>query len=152
MPLYYAIAFGIGVLIPLQAAINSDLRGMLGGSIVLATMLSFAVGTLSMALVALASGARWGLLQGVPQLQWWQLMGGVLGAAIVGGGILLAPRIGLAGMTALIVAGQLCASLLFDRQGLLGLPVRELTTPRLAGTLLVLGGMLLVNFGDRLRD
>lgn len=152
MPLYYAIAFGVGVLVPLQAAINSDLRAALGGSLLLATLISFAVGTATMALLCLAAGERWGTLQQLPQLHWWQLLGGVLGAAIVGGSILLAPRIGLAGMTALIVAGQLFASLLVDRHGFLGLAVRELNGARVLGALLVLAGMLLVNFGDRLRS
>jgi len=152
MLLYYVIAFGVGVLAPLQAAINSDLRTALGGSILLATATSFAVGTLTMLLLCLAAGARWGSLQLLPQLPWWQLLGGVLGAAIVGGSILLAPRIGLAGMTVLIVAGQLFASLLFDRYGVFGLAVRELSTPRILGALLVFAGMLLMNFGDRLRS
>jgi len=55
-------------------------------------------------------------------------------------------------MTVLIVAGQLFASLLVDRQGFLGLAVRELNGARVLGALLVLAGMLLVNFGDRLRS
>jgi transporter family-2 protein len=148
--MYYALAFAVGVLLPLQTAINSNLRAQLGDSVLLATMISFAVGALTMALLALASSER-GALQALPQLQWWQLTGGVLGAAIVAGSILLAPRIGLAGMTALIVGGQLCASLVFDRHGFLGLAERALTAPRVIGALLVLAGVLLVNYGDRLR-
>jgi transporter family-2 protein len=150
MQLYYALAFAVGVLLPLQTAINSNLRAQLGDSVLLATTISFAVGALTMALLALASSER-GALQGLTQLHWWQLTGGVLGAAIVGGSILLAPRVGLAGMTALIVAGQLCASLAFDRHGFLGLAERAITAPRLLGALLVLAGVLLVNFGDRLK-
>ncbi|PPE74231.1 hypothetical protein C3942_09385 [Solimonas fluminis] len=150
MPLYYVLAFAIGVLLPLQTAINSNLRAQLGDSVLLATMVSFGVGALTMALLALCSGERPGL-QALSQLQWWQFSGGLLGAAIVAGSILLAPRIGLAGMTALVVGGQLCASLLFDRYGFLGLAERALTTPRVLGMLLVLAGILLVNYGDRLR-
>ena len=59
--------------------------------------------------------------------------------------------IGVAVMLAVIICGQILASLLFDRFGLLGLPVRELSTPRLLGAVLVLIGVLLVSFGDRLR-
>lgn len=154
MHLYYAIAFGMGVLLPLQAAINNDLRGLLGGSVVLATMISFAVGTLTMALLALAGGARveGGTATLLGSLQWWQLSGGVLGATIVGGSILLAPRIGLAGMTTLVVAGQLCASLVLDRLGFLGLAERAFTVPRVAGAVIVVAGVLLMNYGDRLRS
>ncbi len=148
--MYYALAFAVGILLPLQTAINSNLRAQLGDSVVLATMISFAVGALTMGLLALASSER-GALQALPQLQWWHFTGGLLGAVIVAGSILLAPRIGLAGMTALVVGGQLCASLLFDRQGFLGLAERALTMPRVAGAVLVLVGILLVNYGDRLR-
>ena len=151
MHLYLLLAFAVGVLMPLQAAVNTDLRAQLGDSVLLATTISFVVGAITMVLLALASGERAGTLQALTQLQWWQLSGGVLGAAIVAGSILLAPRIGLAGMTTLVVGGQLCASLLFDRYGFLGLAERAITTPRLLGVLLVLAGMLLVNFGDRLR-
>ncbi|MDM4769238.1 DMT family transporter [Solimonas sp. SE-A11] len=148
--MYYALAFLVGILLPLQTAINSNLRAQLGDSVLLATTISFAVGAVTMALLALASSER-GALQALPQLQWWQLTGGFLGAAIVAGSIVLAPRIGLAGMTALIVGGQLCASLMFDRHGFLGLAERALTLPRVAGASLVLLGVLLVNYGDRLR-
>ena len=148
--MYYALAFAVGVLLPLQTAINSNLRAQLGDSVLLATTISFAVGAVTMALLALASSER-GALQALPHLQWWQLTGGFLGAAIVAGSILLAPRIGLAGMTALVVGGQLCASLLFDRHGFLGLAERALTLPRVVGALMVLAGVLLVNYGDRLR-
>lgn len=151
MHLYFVLAFAIGVLMPLQTAVNSDLRAQLGDNVLMATTISFTVGAITMALLALASGERAGSLQALTQLHWWQLSGGVLGAAIVAGSILLAPRIGLAGMTALVVGGQLCASLLFDRHGFLGLAERAITTPRLLGVLLVLAGVLLVNFGDRLR-
>ena len=55
-------------------------------------------------------------------------------------------------MLSLVVAGQILASLAFDRAGILGMTVRELSTPRLMGAVLVIAGVLLVNFGDRLRS
>jgi transporter family-2 protein len=74
-----------------------------------------------------------------------------MGALFVFGTTLLAPRIGVTVMVALIIGGQVLSSLLFDRFGLLGFAVREISLPRLAGVLLVLAGVLLVSFGDRLR-
>ena len=41
------------------------------------------------------------------------------------------------------------SSLLFDRFGLLGLPVRDISWIRVAGAALLLLGAVLVNFGDR---
>jgi transporter family-2 protein len=39
---------------------------------------------------------------------------------------------------------------MFDRFGVLGLPLRGISTPRLIGAALVVAGVLLVNFGDRI--
>lgn len=72
-----------------------------------------------------------------------------MGAFFVFGSTFLAPRIGLAAMISLIIAGQVVSSLAFDRFGLLGLPVREISWVRLLGALLLLAGATLVNFGDR---
>ncbi len=82
-------------------------------------------------------------------MAWWEWLGGALGAFFVFGSTLLAPRIGVAAMIALIVAGQVISSLVFDRYGLLGLPVRSISGVRLAGAALILAGAVLVNFGDR---
>ena len=102
---YLAFALAIGFMIPLQAAINSQLKGHLGGSTLLAALVSFGVGTLALAIVA-GSSERVQNLAGVSAAKWWQLTGGLLGAVFVFGTTLLAPKIGAAKMTALIIAGQ----------------------------------------------
>lgn len=147
---YFLFAFAIGCVVPLQAAVNNQLKGHIGGSTVLAAFISFLVGTLALALLATLSGQRWQNLAGLSQISWWHLSGGLMGAAFVFGTTLLAPRIGVASMLSLIISGQIVLSLLFDRFGWLGLSMREISTPRLIGALLVVGGVLLVNFGDKL--
>ncbi|MEH6460123.1 DMT family transporter [Chitinimonas sp. JJ19] len=148
--LYYLFAFAIGCVVPLQAAINNQLKLQIGGSTLLAALLSFAVGTLALLLIAALTGQRWSGLAGLGQVSGWQLSGGLMGALFVFGTTLLAPRIGVAAMLSLIIAGQILLSLLFDRYGWLGLAVREVSPARLAGALLVVVGVLLVNYGDRL--
>lgn len=147
--LFLLLAFGIGLVLPLQAAINSSLRDTLRSGSVLAALVSFSVGTLALAAAGLLSGQPFAALSGLPRIAWWQWLGGFLGASFIFGSTLLPPRIGLAGMTALIVAGQVTCSLVFDRFGWLGLPVRDLSWIRLAGAVLLLAGAVLVNFGDR---
>ncbi|MDK2124440.1 DMT family transporter [Parachitinimonas caeni] len=142
-------AFAIGCVVPLQAAVNNQLKVGLGGSTLLAALVSFLVGTAALAVLALLTGQRWQQLGGLHQLAWWQLTGGLMGAAFVFGTTLLAPRIGVAAMVSLIIAGQMMFSLLFDRFGWLGVATRELSTPRLIGAACLLVGVLLVNFGDR---
>ncbi len=149
LPLLLLMAFAIGLVIPLQSAVNNALRHTLGSGSPLAALVSFAVGTVALALACLATGQPFGSLAGLPRIPWWQWLGGVLGAFFVFGSTLLAPRIGVAAMISLIVAGQVLSSLVFDRLGLLGLPVREVSWIRVAGTLLLLLGAALVNFGDR---
>jgi transporter family-2 protein len=147
---YALLALFIGLVIPLQSAVNNQLKAVIGGSTLLAAFVSFACGTLALALVAFAMQENWRGLGQIGQAQWWHLTGGAMGALFVFGTTLVAPRLGVTVMLALIVCGQMLASLAFDRYGLLGLPVRELSAPRLIGALLVIAGVLLVNFGDRL--
>src|SRR6185436_8553425 len=85
---YLAFAFAIGCMIPLHAAINSQLKNHLGGSTLLAALVSFAVGTLALAIVA-ASTDRVQNLAGVNGAKTWQLTGGLLGAVFVFGTTLL---------------------------------------------------------------
>lgn len=147
--LFLLMAFLIGLVIPLQSAVNSALRDTLRSGSLLAALISFAVGTLFLAVLSVAMGQPFGTLAGLPRIAWWQWLGGVLGAFFVFGSTLLAPRIGLAAMISLIVAGQVLSSLVFDRYGLLGLPVRDVSWIRMVGVVLMLGGAILVNFGDR---
>ncbi|MBE9610626.1 DMT family transporter [Chitinilyticum piscinae] len=149
-PLYFLLALAIGLVVPLQAAINNQLKGLIGGSTVLAALVSFLVGSLTLVLVALLSGQKWNGLVRVVHAEWWMLLGGVLGALFVFGTTLLAPRIGVAAMLSLIIAGQVAASLLFDRFGWLAMPLRDINAWRIAGALLVAAGVVLVNFGDRI--
>lgn len=146
---FILMAFVIGLVIPLQSAINSSLRDTLHSGSVLAALVSFAVGTLALLVASVLTGQPFAALGGLPRVAWWEWLGGALGAFFVFGSTLLAPRIGVAAMIALIVAGQVISSLVFDRYGLLGLPVRSISGIRLAGAALILAGAVLVNFGDR---
>ena len=145
-------AFFIGCVIPLQAIINNSLRISLGSGAVLAATVNFVIGSVVLVAVSALSGEKLSSVFKLSSVAPWQLVGGLLGAMFVFGTTLLAPRIGVATMLSLVVAGQVLASLVFDRAGILGMTVRELSTPRVMGAVLVIAGVLLVNFGDRLRS
>jgi len=147
---YLAFAFAIGLMIPVQAAVNNQLKGFVGSSTLLAAFISFTVGTIALAVVATVNRQPWSSLSNLTKVDWWHLTGGLLGALFVFGTTLLAPRIGLAKMTALIVAGQVVISLVLDHNGWLGLAVREITATRLAGAALVVAGVFLVNLDQLL--
>lgn len=54
--LFLLLAFCIGLVLPLQAAINSSLRDTLRSGSVLAALVSFAVGTAALASMGLLTG------------------------------------------------------------------------------------------------
>ncbi len=145
-------AFFIGCIIPLQALVNNSLRVTVGSGAVFAAFMNFLVGAIILGVICVLSGEKWSSVLKLDSIAPWQLAGGILGAIFVFGTTLIAPRIGVATMLSLVIAGQILASLVFDRIGILGLVERELSTPRLIGAVLVVAGVLLVNFGDRLRS
>lgn len=146
---FLLLAFFIGALISLQGPVNGSLRAAVGSTPVFAAFISFAGGVLVLGAASLIVGERWSSVARLVAVQPWQLTGGLIGACFVFGMTLLAPRIGLANMMSLVVAGQIVGSLLFDRLGWVGLAVRELSPARVGGAGLVIAGVLLVNFGDR---
>ncbi len=131
-----------GGMIALQAPTNSILARA-GGSPVLAALISFAVGTLVLLLVFLASGQRprAPAFAGLPAYAWF---GGAYGAFYVAVAAFAAPRIGLASLITIGIAGQIAMALWLDHIGALGLPREPINLGRLLGALLVIAGVVLV--------
>ncbi|QLI82379.1 DMT family transporter [Chitinibacter fontanus] len=146
---YTLFALIIGLIVPLQAAVNNQLKAVIGGSTPLAALVSFAVGMITLILMSLITGQKFSGLLALPKAEPWMLLGGIMGAMFVFGTTLIAPKLGAASMMALIIGGQVIASLLFDKFGWLGLPLREISWPRLLGAALIVVGVLLVNFGNQ---
>jgi transporter family-2 protein len=144
--LWPALALLAGAALPMQGAVNAQLRGDLDAPVAAAT-LSFLVATAAMALLLAAVIVLGGCrpharaLSGLP---WWGWLGGAVGAAYVTAVFLLIPEIGAAPTIALTVAGQQLASVAVDRYGLLRLPARPVTPVRLAAVGALLAGVLLV--------
>ena len=63
--------------------------------------------------------------------------------------VFLAPRIGLLNLVVLVIAGQLLTSMMIDQFGLIQMAVRKVSAVRMAGALVVLTGVALTLFGDR---
>lgn len=142
---FTAIALAIGISFAVQSGINAALaRGI--GSSVAAAMISFGVGFAALSFIALATGQMQAAtgLRHLPVWVW--LSGGLLGAFIVFGSVLLVPRIGVAALAAFIIAGQLGAAAVIDHFGLFGVPVIEMHLWRAVGLVLLFAGALLVRF------
>jgi len=137
-----AVAVLVGMLLPLQALLNARVGALTHGAL-FASFLSFAVGTLALALVLIVTRTPLPSLRTFGALPPWLWLGGLIGALFVFCGTLLVPRLGAAGMICLVVAGQLVGSLLLDHFGVLSQP-RPVDAMRLAGAALVAIGALLV--------
>lgn len=137
------LAFGAGVGLVLQQALNSSLRLPLG-SWAWAGFVSYLVGLASMICLILVLRDPVPPLSAVRTIPWWAWTGGVLGAIYIALAIVLLPQIGAAAFVALLVAGQLATSLAFDHFGLFGLAQRSVDPMRLLGALLLIAGVALI--------
>lgn len=138
------VALVAGGMIALQAPVNAEAATRLGHPLAAATM-SFCVGTIVLIVLMLLfarTSTNLGALQTMPL--YMLLGGGVLGVIYVTVNLMLAPKIGIAAIMALGIAGQLFTALLLDRFGMFALIERELSVGRVTGAVLVLVGALMV--------
>jgi transporter family-2 protein len=134
-----------GGLIALQAPTNVMLS-QAGGSPVLAALISFAVGTATLLAVWLATSKPAGAST-FGALPWYAWLGGVYGAFYVAVAAYAAPRIGLASLVTIGIAGTIVTAICLDHVGALGLPRDPISWPRVGGALLVVVGVILVRQG-----
>lgn len=137
------MAFGAGMFLPVQTGVNMRLGGVLGGALP-AALVSFLVGTLGLLGVIVAvrhPAPAWADMASAP---WWAWFGGLMGAYFVASVIVIGPRLGAGTLAAVVVAGQVAASLVFDHYGLLGFPQIVLDTKRFVGAALLVAGVVLI--------
>ncbi len=136
-------ALVVGVALPFQAGINAQLRPWLGHPII-AALASFSIGTLSLLVYTLALSLPFPSWSTLPQIPWWQWLGGLLGAFYIAATVVLAPKLGAASLISALVGGQMLASLLLDHYGLIGYRVHPINLWRLIGAGLVITGVMLI--------
>lgn len=136
------LSFGGGLLFALQPPINARLGQVMGGPLS-GAFLSFLTGTILLGVLMLIV-RKPVLFTNTAQTTPWMWLGGALGAFLVFTSTYAVPRLGTAGMIALIIAGQILASLVIDHFGIL-LPQAVPVTPlRLLGAAMLLGGVMLI--------
>ncbi|MBD1220080.1 DMT family transporter [Acinetobacter seifertii] len=146
--IYYFMAFGAGLGITLQTTLNGQLaKGVV--RFVAAALFSFTAGAVCLGIYSVARGGIVPSLIAIPSQPWWTLLGGVLGSCALLTYVVLAPKIGLSALLGLAIAGQIISSLVIDHFGLMGAVVRPVSLIKLAGTLIMLGGLGITLFGNR---
>jgi transporter family-2 protein len=131
-----------GGLVAMQAPINSGLGKSIGS--LPAASFSFAIGLCALVGITLISGEGFGRLGEVGGLDWYWLIGGLLGAVYVTTVLISVRTLGAGGVTAATIAGQLTLSVVLDQLGILGLAQREITPARVVGVALLAVGVYLI--------
>ncbi len=134
------LAAAAGAATSLQSAANAGLAARTGlpPALILNTVVVL-LGALIFHLVRGANGTFFPA--GTP---WSLYIGGVCGFFVIVSLASAFPRIGAALAISLVVLGQAAAALVIDHFGLLGMPQEPATLSRVAGLLLVGGGVVLI--------
>lgn len=138
----HLLALAVGMGLTVQVGMNMAIARTVGTPL-WASVANFAVGLVALVAAAAVLGSR-PAPGTVGQVPLWAWFGGMLGAAYVASVTLLGPRIGAMTLVALVITGQLVASLAVDHFGLLGYPQIPVSGTRWLGAALLLAGALLV--------
>lgn len=131
-----------GALVGMQAPVNARLGRSVGS--LQAAAFSFVVGTVALlAIVAFVKGG-YGGYSNVSKAPWWALVGGLFGAVFVTVSILTVRTLGVSGLTATVIAGQLGIAVVIDRFGWFGIERQSIGAARIVGLLLLAAGVFLV--------
>jgi bacterial/archaeal transporter family-2 protein len=141
LPVILALVAGGSVVI--QQVLNANLRSELN-SAVWSGFTSYVLGVVCMVSFAIMLREPIPAAGVMARIPWWAWSGGLFGAIFIGLSILVAHQLGAAALIALLVTGQMIASITIDHFGWLGLTQRPIDLPRLVGGGLVIAGVILI--------
>jgi transporter family-2 protein len=141
IPVILAIAAGVSIVV--QQVLNANLKAELS-SAAWSGFASYFVGTVCMALFIIALRDPLPSVGLMARIPWWAWGGGLFGAIFIALSIYLVPQLGAATFIALLIAGQMAASVAADHFGVLGLAQRSVDVTRLLGVALLIGGVVLI--------
>ena len=141
--LYLLVALAGGVGLPVQAAINNQLKRYIGGPAWTA-MTSITVSAISIIIFLAIARPALPAAASLGEAPRWAWLGGLFGAFFVAVGVIVTPKLGTAATFSTVIAGQVLVSLILDQWGLIGLPIHQLSVGRLAGAALLVIGVLMV--------
>lgn len=140
MPLV-VLGIVVGAITPVQTAVNTRLRKAVGTPF-RASLVSFAVGLVTLLAVTLAIGPYPLVPASAWRGPWWMWFAGLFGVVFMTGNVLLLPKLGSLQTVMMPVLGQILMGLLIDEFGWFGSPVHRMTALRAVGAALALAGFL----------
>lgn len=136
------LGVGVGIILPMQTAINSRLRTVVDSAFI-SSMISFTVGTIFLIFDSFITAGSLTVSKNVIVHQpWWIWIGGLLGVIYLTGNIILFPYLGSVQTVIIPVLGQIIMSMLIDNYGWFASPTHSLTVTRVIGAILVFVGVL----------
>lgn len=141
--IYIILTLIAGIAVTFQGPINAALTK--STNVEFATLWAFLAGTIMILLYFLIKRIPFPTITELKQVPIYYYLGALTGLFYVITLIIVIPRLGIAKTTVLLILAQTIMALLIDRLGLFGLEVKLITTTKIMGVFLVLGGVYLVN-------
>ena len=141
----YIMTMFLGVVLAVHLAMNGKVGSVLQNARV-GNALFWCIGALGAVAIGL-SGWRSGALEPLKQVHPALLTAGILGACLVFAIAWLIPKVGAGNVMITLLAGQVIGGLIMSHYGWLGSPVQPITLAKVAGVLVMIGGVLLATRG-----
>lgn len=142
-----AIGIAGGMVIPFQTSINSKL-GVYTKSPIYSSAVSFGVGTIFLVILNLLLNPSMLTIRFLSQqsFNFYWVTGGALGVIFLTGNLLLLPRLGASLTVVITLTGQMIMGVIIDAFGWFGAPVQPFTLLKALGILLLIIGIILMNY------
>ena len=143
LPLYILTMF-LGVVLAVHLAMNGKVGSVLSNARV-GNALFWCIGALGAVAIGL-TGWQSGALDPIRQVHPVLLTAGVLGASLVFAIAWLIPQVGAGPLMITLLAGQVIGGLVMSHFGWLGSPVQPITVTKIAGVLVMVGGVVIATY------
>ncbi len=140
----YPIIFIAGALQAWGPPMNGALRNSLTNPW-LASIVSFLPVVAFLTCLVLCQPRPLPTIEGVTNMPWWAPLGGLIGAVAVVVGLLFVNKVGAGPLAGLTITANILMSLVIDKFGWFGMQVHELRAGRVAGAVLMVGGIALIS-------
>lgn len=140
----YLLTMLLGVVLAVHLAMNGKVGSVLNNARV-GNALFWCIGAVGAVVIGL-TGWRGGALGPLKDVHPVLLTAGVLGAGLVFAIAWLIPQVGAGAVMITLIAGQVLGGLIMSHYGWLGSPVEPLTLTKLAGVVVMIGGVVLATY------
>jgi len=138
-----ALGIFAGANLAFQALVNTQLRAYVATPL-RSSFVSYLGGTVCCLILLAVTRQSANVFDPALRTNWWLWTGGVYGLVYLAIVIWLIPKLGAAPVLALVIAGQMVASLCFDHVGLFGIQPRSIDLAKIVGVGCLVAGVFLI--------